>query len=489
VASFALARRLKERYPQLITVFGGSNVEGSMGREWVRTMPMIDYAVNGEADLSFSRFLIALAEGGDPLDVPGIVGRRESKLVWTENDEPFDRLDESPVPDYDEYFERMAALDLIETGSRRELYLPFESARGCWWGAKRHCTFCGLNGGTMRFRAKSARRVEHEMAELVHRYRSYDLEAVDNIMEPSYIDDLFSRLAKQDWSYRIFYEVKADLTPEQLRTLRLGGIRRLQPGIESLSSHVLGLMAKGTRASTNVNLLRWCTHLGIDVGWNMIWGFPGETETDVREQIALVPQLVHLHPPGGSGRIWMERYSPIFTDRDSFPTTELRPEASLSFIYPERVALDEAAYFFDYQLERTLGDDAYLELGKRVSEWTACWSKERVKPTLALGRAPGLIQIEDQRDPTSLGTYTFEEPLASLYLATIDKPVKAEGARDILGLPYPLEEVTEALDEFCARGLMMRDGNLFLALAIPATGGLPRNCGTRPPLPLADTPE
>ena len=26
--------------------------------------------------------------------------------------------------------------------------LLFETSRGCWWGAKSHCTFCGLNGGS-----------------------------------------------------------------------------------------------------------------------------------------------------------------------------------------------------------------------------------------------------------------------------------------------------------------------------------------------------
>src|SRR5215212_484850 len=38
VASFALARRLKDTFPHLVMVFGGANFEGDMGREWVRSM-------------------------------------------------------------------------------------------------------------------------------------------------------------------------------------------------------------------------------------------------------------------------------------------------------------------------------------------------------------------------------------------------------------------------------------------------------------------
>ena len=34
-----------------------------------------------------------------------------------------------------------------------------ETARGCWWGERQHCTFCGLNGATMAFRSKTPERV------------------------------------------------------------------------------------------------------------------------------------------------------------------------------------------------------------------------------------------------------------------------------------------------------------------------------------------
>ena len=37
-ASFALARRLKERFPHLATVFGGANFDGEMGLELVRAV-------------------------------------------------------------------------------------------------------------------------------------------------------------------------------------------------------------------------------------------------------------------------------------------------------------------------------------------------------------------------------------------------------------------------------------------------------------------
>ena len=472
VASFALARRLKQRYPQLVVIFGGANFEGDMGREWVRTMPMVDYAVTGEGDVAFPALLAALADGADPLKVPGVLALRGSEVVGRPPDPPFERMDELPVPDYDEFFERAQHLGLLSAGARREVQLPFEGARGCWWGAKHHCTFCGLNGQSMAFRAKSPQRLMDELGELARRYRSYDLNAVDNIAALNVLTEVLPELAKSGVTYRLFYEIKANLTREQIRGLRAGGVRHVQPGIESLSSAVLALMRKGTKAVTNVNLLRWCQHYGIHVHWNLLWGFPRESNAQYDEQASLIPHLIHLQPPGGASRIWMERFSPLFTDSEAFPAHSMLPEASLRHVYPSAVDLNRAAYFFDFELANTLPDSAYGQVATVTEQWRQAW-QQPVRPSLQWWYTPGLLQIEDLRRPQDPGTHSFDDPLASIYLACSDKPSTATKVRDELGLPHSPTEVQAALDQFCQLGLMMRDGHLFLALALPATGGLP----------------
>ena len=65
-ASFALARRLKERYPYIFILFGGANFDGDMGLEFVRALDYIDAAVIGEGDDAFPNLLNALATGADP---------------------------------------------------------------------------------------------------------------------------------------------------------------------------------------------------------------------------------------------------------------------------------------------------------------------------------------------------------------------------------------------------------------------------------------
>ncbi|WP_285558445.1 RiPP maturation radical SAM C-methyltransferase [Actinoplanes regularis] len=465
-ASFALARRLKREFPHLVTVFGGANFDDEMGLEYVRRVDAIDYAVLGEGDVAFPELLSALATGADPERVPGVAGRRGDRVVATAPRPPFERLDESPPPDYDEYFSRAEALGLQPRAGLRNVRIPFESARGCWWGAKHHCTFCGLNGSGMQFRAKSPGRVAAELATQARRYRSFRFEAVDNILDTAYLSGLFPELIASGTTYDIFYEVKANLTRQQLKLLRQGGVTHLQPGLESLSTRVLGLMRKGVRAGQNVNVLRWGLYYGITISWNILWGFPGESADDYRAQAAVMPHLVHLRPPVGAGRVWMERFSPLFTQKDSGVRVR-HPERGYRYVYPDRFDLGKIAYFFEYELADPLPDEAYAGVREAAAEWTAAWQRA-TPPTLTYFSAPGLLQIYDTRHPGAEGTYTFEGDLAEIYLACVDRPIGAAAVRERLPRRLPLDAVQEAFAGFAERGLMFLDGPSALALALPA---------------------
>jgi ribosomal peptide maturation radical SAM protein 1 len=465
-ASFALARRLKERYPGIVTVFGGANFDGEMGLELVRSVDCVDYAVIGEGDTAFPLLLSALATGADPSGIPGIARRVGGRAVATPPAAPYTRLDDLPAPDYGEYFERARRLGLPAD----HISIPFESARGCWWGAKHHCTFCGLNGTTMGFRAKSPARVLDELDQQARRYRTFRFDAVDNILEPSYLKELFPALAEGGRDYQIFYEVKANLTRAQLKVLAEAGVTHLQPGLESLSSAVLRLMDKGVRAAQNVNLLRWARYYGIAVGWNILWGFPGETAEDYTAQAAVVPHLVHLQPPAGADRVWLERFSPLYSQPDRFPLRSRAPEPSYRHVYPSTVDIDRMAYFFDYEPRNALDPTVYAPLRDAVAAWSVAWQQDS-PPVLVYRSAPGFLQIYDGRHPDGHGTHTFHDSLADIYLACVDRPRTAKAVRRDLALPVPVSAVSMAFRRFADRGLMFLDDDLAISLALPATPG------------------
>jgi radical SAM superfamily enzyme YgiQ (UPF0313 family) len=146
IASLALAKRVKAVHPRIATVFGGSNWEGEMGEELHRQFPFVDYVCSGEADESFPA-LAALLLAGDLEGAtipPGVVYRKDGRTVSTGRAAPVRNLDALPIPDFSDFF-----ADRSQSSAAAMFVDPtvlVETSRGCWWGDKSHCTFCGMNG-------------------------------------------------------------------------------------------------------------------------------------------------------------------------------------------------------------------------------------------------------------------------------------------------------------------------------------------------------
>src|SRR5207249_1451963 len=122
-----------------------------------------------------------------------------------------------------------------------------------------------------------------------------------------------------------FYEVKSNLKREHLRLLSQAGVRIVQPGIESFSDHVLGLMDKGAIGIQQIQFLRWCDEFGIAPAYNIIVHNPGELAEDYRDMRDLIPFLRHITPPASVNRMMLQRFSPYFERPHQNGITNIRP--------------------------------------------------------------------------------------------------------------------------------------------------------------------
>ncbi|MBN1139640.1 MAG: RiPP maturation radical SAM C-methyltransferase, partial [Anaerolineae bacterium] len=255
VASLALARRIKERYPEKTIVFGGPNCEQEMGEALHRLFPFVDVVCSGKADWVLPELVRRLRSGEDLGSIPNIAFRRGGVRCSTMRQPPLTgALDELPYPDYSDYF---AQLEQNALSGLVEWLLPFETARGCWWGERSQCTFCGTNGASLTYSSKSAERALAELAYLSQRYQTRTMFAVDSILDRGYLHTLLPSLRVAHLGLHLFYETRASLTKEQVRLLKAAGVDGIQPGIESLSTPTLRLMRKGTTALQNIQLLKW----------------------------------------------------------------------------------------------------------------------------------------------------------------------------------------------------------------------------------------
>lgn len=149
VPSIALAEALKKLRPDITLCFGGSNMSAPRADVLLRNYRFIDHVVFGEGETSLVELLRAHDAGGPCRNIPGVVNRQGGAGSLASHAPSFTQLDDWPPPDFDPYFEQLAntGVDTVV-----EPKLAYEIARGCWWGAKHHCTFCGLNGESMALR-------------------------------------------------------------------------------------------------------------------------------------------------------------------------------------------------------------------------------------------------------------------------------------------------------------------------------------------------
>ena len=366
LASLVLAYQIKRTYPGKIILFGGGNCEGIMGFQLLKSFPWIDYVCSGEAEGSLPALVKAIEAGKSLAAIQGIIYRNHDRPIFTGPPQPLRNMDQLPIPDYDDYFE---ALRHSPVGSQLSPVIPIENSRGCWWGAKSHCTFCGLNGTTMEFRSKSALRVLREFQFLKDRYKRCEFVAVDNIMDMRYFKELLPRLKEEAYGLSLFYETKSNLKREEVKLLSEAGVKAIQPGIESLNTHVLKLMRKGTTALQNIQLLKWCCEYGIRAAWNLLYGFPGETREDYEETEEFMDALYHLTPPCTVSNIRLDRFSPYFDHPRKYGLTGLKPFPVYELIYPlPRKELFNLAYFFEYAYIDQPHPQSYVEKAMRKVE-------------------------------------------------------------------------------------------------------------------------
>ena len=467
VASLTMAKLIKDLYPDVTIVFGGANFDGEMGLEYFRAFPFIDHVVVGEGEVAFPALARQILEGKSNESIPGVAFRQDGQVRLTPNPALFTEFARTGPPDYDDYYHLLA--ELGDTAQGLDRILLYEGSRGCWWGEKHHCTFCGLNAQSMKFRAKSPDQVAREMTYLSHRYDTARFRLVDNIIDMKYIDQLFGRFAAEHCDLDVFIETKSNLHKSQIKTLALGGVKCMQPGLESLSAVQLKAMDKGVTPMQNIVCLKWSYYYRITVSWNVLLGFPGETNEDYLRQADLIPSLLHLQPPEATGKFWLERFSPYFARPREYGVRMTGPGLAYEYVYDARqIDLKKIAYDFEYELENWPVDPhTYQELVTAIENWQRLHASTD-RPFLYYSKALGYVTVYDGRNPKAPTRHRYDGLAATLIEMCNESPKSLDQmAADFESKTGRPEQLEAALADLTSRRVLYEERGKYFTLAIP----------------------
>lgn len=464
MASFALACRLKRRNPRVVTVAGGAACEHDMGREFARRIQQLDYVFSGPALVSFPEFVGRLLAGDRAgcARIDGVFCRANAGPggaavgpLGAELDIDRDRpLDHGGF---------LASFERHVPPGRLAPMLPFETSRGCSWGQRRACSFCGLNGMTMRHRVMAPERALARIRAL-HRHapRCRFFLAVDTIVPEAYFEHVFPALTPPPGT-AILYQARPVLTARQLELLCRAGVLVVQAGIEALSSATLRLMRKGTTAPGNLLFLRRCSRLPLlRVEWNLLVGSPGESEETLAGYLDLLPRLAHLPPPGGAFPVSFDRFSHYFLHPAEHHLA-LEPHEFYHFCWPlpAEAVRNIACHFVDRHADPDRLNHWLDRLNAAVARWHARHHGHDGHPParLELAGDAGAPVLLDSRDGTPRRLPLAPEAAALLAFlahprrrAEIDARCGRDAAARLLATLRPL-------------GVLFEEGNTVLSLA------------------------
>ncbi|HEY0331551.1 MAG TPA: RiPP maturation radical SAM C-methyltransferase [Rhodopseudomonas sp.] len=373
-ASFSILAEIRRRRPEIVTLLGGANCDGPMGAGLAELFDYPDYIFTGESEETLVALLRQLSAGQRPAQ----------RLIESP---PLKNVGDIPVLDYSDYYDSVeryleGGMSAISNGT----WMPYQSSRGCWWGQKHHCTFCGLNDVGMNYREKAADTVLGELDAMLGKHPNNKVFMVDSIMPTTYFKDLLPALISSERKLEIFYEQKANISLDRCEMLVRAGVTVIQPGIEALSTPLLRLMDKGVTAAQNLALLRYARATGLGLYWNLLYAFPGDQEAAYEETLALLPKIRHLHPPTGTSHLMIDRFSPYFERAEKYGVSNVQPMPAYANVFPERADLMKIAYHFtgDYDSAHRRSPHLSAQIDAQVELWRAEWSSDVEPPSLAI---------------------------------------------------------------------------------------------------------
>ena len=473
-ATIALARRLKAKAPEVVIMVGGANCMTSAGLALFEYVKEFDYVFFGEADEIFAEVCAAVLKKKyvPSKELPyGVLGRDFDRTQIKPMHRITRDMNALPYPDFHEFFESYKAV--FPDYKPGIPVLMVEGSRGCWWGAKNPCTFCGLNGMGRVYRDKSTKRLAEELEYFAETYPEIkNCSFTDSILSRTHLKELPKMLGSKARKLRYFTEIKSNLSEEDIKALKSIGFLQIQPGIESIQDDELEIMHKGCRAIKQIEMMQNCRKHGISVIWNLLCGFPEEKEEYLAEIAELIPKITYLKPPNYLIHIRFQKYSVYTINADRYGL-KLRPTRVYDYVYgANRDFIERFAYNFDpvdeqeYYLYNHYAEKgkAYADVLHWVEKWLTIFHRQDLADRLDVTIKKDKVEIIDLRSASKKMIHELKGFCAEVYRECFTAKKCADLSKKFS--VHGEENLQAALDQLCDDNLMINMRDEYLSLGI-----------------------
>jgi len=322
-----MARAVKNEAPEVSVIFGGWHA--SLATAQTLQESYVDAVIRGQGELTLLEVAEKLAAKQDFRGVAG-VSSRQFGMPRHSLERRVALLDDLPTPAFE-----LADFDAYErvSGQRK---LAYATSVGCPYA----CNYCtDMVFYKRRFNALSPERVVREVADLASRYRIEEVAMLDSNLPVDWRRTMqiargfIDAGTKFRWTFQASTDFICRMSDDEVRLLGESGVSHMGFGTESTASSVLRLMNKRhQRVDEMYETARKAALGGIHVTFNLIFGYPGETEMDRVETLRTMSDIARL--------FWNVSFSPnIFTP---YPGIPIWPELRAKGL-PEPQSLEQWA--------------------------------------------------------------------------------------------------------------------------------------------------
>ncbi len=456
-SSLLLAKSLKEQYPNIRTIFGGFLLRDDLARNFVDVFPYVDFVVSGEGEVPLHKLCVALEEGSDLSPVPNLVYRHDERHVHKTIPQDFiANMDELPTPDFSDYFEHA-----LKPAPRIHPVIQLETSRGCRWG---RCSFCVETMDSRKnYRRKSAGKVIDEIATLTDQCKSLSIMFAD--ADLSNRDDIAGAICELGLDLQITAEITGFITKQALTLFRKAGAKQIQIGVESFSPRLLKVFNKGVKLMRYAERLKWCKELGIKLYYNMILGFPLETEEDMVVSVKMMDYLRYFQYPEVT-HFTVSFGAEVYRNYEKFGIETLVPNDAMCDCYPKAIVdkLTPLLSFGEHTGYAFLPANAvkHDRVLARVEQWKM--DRESFESAMVCRRGKSFLEIAIREGRSAYHHIIRDELEIGVYLFCVDSAKRLNEIVERFAAAGT-ETVNYILWKFVCSGLMFTVDGEYLSLA------------------------